>query len=181
MNISNECFTTINNKIVFANDVSQSEILKRLHISPKRYEISKAEFNKNCSNMVDYLRTYNLNDCFLLQKSIESYAKGFLSEFGVNVHKFMSLPGLAQHVAFKFYDKTAAPIYSFGKSFGSYNNEIRDNLDGGLCMVFHRMMVVGEQNHRRENGDLLPEAALKAQNGDFFQRISSFDFNSVRF
>ena len=131
--------------------------------------------------MVQYLRTYNLNDCLLLQKSIEQYAKGFLTDFGVNVHKFMSLPGLAQHVAFKFYDKSAAPIYSFGSSFLAYNNEIRKNLDGGLCMVFHRMMVVGEQNFKRENGKQLPDAAKKAPNGELFQRISSFDFNSVSF
>ena len=91
----------------------------------------------------------------------------------------MSLPGLAQHVAFKFYDKTAAPIYSFGRSSQDYNKEIRKNLDGGLCMLFHRMMVVGEQNYTRENGAPLPEAAIKAPNEEVFQRISSFDFNSV--
>lgn len=171
----------MNNKILFLSESGKSKLSKMLHTSPKRFEISKLEFVRNCSNMEDYLRTYNLNDCYLLLKSIEKYAAGFLNDFGVNVHKFMSLPGLAQHVAFKFYDKNAAPIYSFGKSFASYNKEIRQNLDGGLCMVFHRMMVVGEHNFKRENGSPLPDAAIKAPNGDFFKRISSFDFNSVRF
>ena len=173
--------TIMNKKVIFSNEIGKSQIAQKLHTSPKRFEISKLEFIKNCSNMEDYLRTYNLNDCYLLLKSIENYAAGFLNDFGVNVHRFMSLPGLAQHVAFKFYDKNTAPIYSFGASFLSYNKEIRQNLDGGLCMVFHRMMVVGEQNFVRENGTPLPEAAIKAPNGEVFKRISSFDFNSVRF
>ena len=169
----------IENKIMKVNEEYKSEVLNMLHTSPQRYEISKSYFIKNCADMKDYLRSYNLNDCWLLQKSIKAYSSGFLNDFGVNVHKFMSLPGLAQHVAFKFYDKTAAPIYSFGRSSQDYNKEIRKNLDGGLCMLFHRMMVVGEQNYTRENCAPLPEAAIKAPNEEVFQRISSFDFNSV--
>ena len=163
----------------FANEDGSKYIQSLLHTSPQRYEISKMEFEQNCCNMLDYLQTYNLNDCWLLLKSIEAYSKGFLNDFGVNVHKFMSLPGLAQHVAYKFYDTKAAPIYSFGESFSLYNQDIRNNLDGGLCMVFHRMMVVGQQNFLRENGEPLPEAALKTPNGEYFQRITSFDFNSL--
>jgi hypothetical protein len=169
----------VDNTIVFKNVEGSRKIQKILHTSPKRYEQSKLEFNKNCSSMTDFLRLYNLNDCWLLQEAIESYGNGFLTDFGVNVHNFMSLPGLAQHIAFKFYDEKAVPIYSFGKDFELYNKEIRQNLDGGLCMVFHRMMVVGEQNFTRQNGEELPENALKAPNGKYFKRISSFDFNSV--
>jgi hypothetical protein len=176
--LENSVFIT-NNKISFKSDEEAHQIQKLLHTSPKAYEQSKLEFDSSCSNMIDYLKLYNLNDCWLLQESIEAYGNGFLNDFGVNVHNFMSLPGLAQHVALKFYDESVAPIYSFGENFLFYNKEIRNNLDGGLCMVFHRMMAVGEQNHTRENGEKLPESAIRAPNGELFQRISSFDFNSV--
>ena len=75
--------------------------------------------------MLEYLNAYNMNDCHLLCSSIEAYGQGFLADFGVNVHKFMSLPGVAEYVAYTNFDEDSAPIYSFGQQFKKFNEEIR--------------------------------------------------------
>ena len=71
-----------------------------------------------------------------MAQAIRNYARGYEETFGVNIHDYVSLPGLAQSLAFKFYKNTSAPIYSFGQEFGWLNEEIRENLIGGLNMVF---------------------------------------------
>ena len=43
-------------------------LVKALHTSPRKYEDSKRNFEKNCRNMLVYLKEYNLNDVRLLAK-----------------------------------------------------------------------------------------------------------------
>ena len=101
---------------------------------PKKYFESKKIFSEECLNMEDYLRIYNLNDVILLDKCIKAYAKGFFDSWGVNIHENMSLPGVAQKLAFQFYDEEATAIYTFGKKFQKYNEEIRSQLHGGMTL-----------------------------------------------
>ena len=71
-----------------------------------------------------------------MAQAINKYAHGYEQSFGVNIHNFISLPALAQGLSLKYYDETSAPIYSFGKNFGWLNEQIRQQLTGGMCMVF---------------------------------------------
>jgi hypothetical protein len=112
-------------KLILKSSAEDSPLIRLLHTSPDKYEASEYFFNTNCNNMLDFLRVYNLNDCHLLCESIDAYGTGFLNEYNVNVHSFMSLPGVAEHIAYKFYDENACPIYSFGPQFKKYNEEIR--------------------------------------------------------
>ena len=88
----------------------------------------------------------------------------------------MSLPGIAEFLAYKYYNKDAAPIYSFGQKFCKYNKEIReDGLIGGICIVFSRMLIAGiAPTHRK-----YPEAVLKGKNGELYKSIRCFDVNSL--
>ena len=109
--------------------------------------------------------------------SIDHYADGFLSQWGVNVHKFMSLPGIAEFLAYKYYNENAAPIYSFGQKFSKYNKEIReDGLIGGICVVFCRMLVAGIAPAVHKN---FPQAAFQGKNGELYRSIRCFDVNSL--
>ena len=63
----------------------------QLHTCPKKYEDSRHYFTKNCFNMLEYLREYNLMDTRLLSESIVRYADGFLQQWGVDIHEFMSV------------------------------------------------------------------------------------------
>ena len=89
----------------------------------------------------------------------------------------MSLPGIAEFLAYKYYNKDAAPIYSFGQKFSKYNKQIREEgLTGGICIVFCRMLIAGINQTMEIN---YPEAAYKAKNGEFYKSIRSFDVNSL--
>ena len=85
-----------------------------------------------------------MNDTRLLRSSIENYAAGFLQDWNTNIHRFKSLPGIAEAIAYKFYNPESPAIYSFGQKFAKYNKEIRDQLHGGMTMVFHRMIDLGK-------------------------------------
>ena len=107
-----------------------------LHTSPKKYYSSKKVYkDEKCESMEDYLKIYNMNDCILLVKCIRSYAEGFFKSWQVNIHEKMSLPGVAQHLAFKYYDEKATAIYTLGKSFTEYNEKIRQQLHGGMTLA----------------------------------------------
>ena len=65
------------------------------------------------------------------------YAAGFLSQWNVNVHVSMSLPGVAERIAYKYFNPESPPVYSFGKSFRNYNKQIREQLYGHVLQVFY--------------------------------------------
>ena len=113
-------------------NTSENELFltNKLHTSPSKYESSKIQFQTQCTNMLDYLKEYNLNDCRLLCSSIIKYAEGFLQQWNVNIHQSMSLPGVAERIAYKYFNPKSPPIFSFGEKFGLYNKQIRQQLHG---------------------------------------------------
>jgi len=120
-------------KLIFSENASIF-FKEFLHTSPAKYEISKMDFETKFNNMAEYLAEYNLLDVRLLLGAIGAYTAGFLDEHGINVHNFMSLPGVAQYMALKYYNSDAPPILSFGNRFKKYNDEIREQLYGGATM-----------------------------------------------
>ena len=119
--------------VVNSNDIAIAKEL--LHTSPRKYFISKESFEENCSTMADYLKIYNMNDVVLLVECIKSYAQGFFETWDVNIHEQMSLPGVAQDLAFRFYNEKETAIYSFGRNFKTYNEQIRKQLHGGMTLA----------------------------------------------
>ena len=155
---------------------------KNLHSSPKCYAASKRYFDANCVSMLDFLEWYNMLDCRLLSASIENYTQGFLDEWGVNVHEFISLPSLAQHLALKKFDPKAYPIYSFNGKFGFLNKEIRSQLYGGMCQVFSRLQKVKPEescHHQSPNEAKLPKSVFNTPDGSRIKKIELLDFNSL--
>ena len=106
-------------------------------------------------------------------QAIRRYAGGFKSTFGVNIHNSMSLPGLAESLVYKFYGDNCAPIYSFADNFAWINKEIRNNLIGGMVMVFKRLIDLGPVD------DKYPRAAFYAANGEKYKYLDFQDFNSL--
>ena len=106
-------------------------------------------------------------------QAIRRYAGGFKITFGVNIHNSMSLPGLAESLVYKFYGDNCAPIYSFADNFAWINKEIRNNLIGGMVMVFKRLIDLGPVD------DKYPRAAFYAANGEKYKYLDFQDFNSL--
>ena len=119
------------NEFEFVNgDLNFTENAKKvleefIHTSPKSYEESFEYFQNNCESMADYLNYYNMLDVDILMASIDLYSQGFFDQWGINVHHSLSLPGIAEKLAYKNYPDNCAPIYSFGDQFKKYSTEIR--------------------------------------------------------
>ena len=114
-----------------------------------------------------------MNDCRLLVASIENYAEGFLTQWNTNIHKFKSLPGIAEYIAYQFYDTDCPPIYTFGPNFAKFNQQIRSQLHGGMTMVLHRMISLHEPSPE------FPLTVFQNSDGDRYKRITTYDFNSL--
>ena len=155
-----------------------SRVTQYLHTSPSRYAASKDYFESHCISMLDYLEAYNMLDCKLLIQSIENYAEGFLTEWGMNIHDCISLPTLAQRLAFEMYNPEAYPIYSFGSKFGFLNTEIRSQLYGGMCQVFHRLQKVRPEPYT-EGEMVLPKSVYCSPDGNQLKKMEFYDFNSL--
>ena len=143
--------------------------------SPQAYFNSRSYFRDNCLTMLDYLRHYNMLDVKVLVAAIEKYNDGFLTQWGVNVHDYISLPSLAQDLALRFYAGNAYPIYSFPDSHGFLNQEVRAQLNGGMCMCFSRLQKSGGEMNLAK----YPPSVYHTPNGQRIQSIESFDFNSL--
>ena len=85
------------------------------------------------------------------------------------------MPGIAEHIAYKFYNPEAWPIYSFGANFKTLNEQVRDQLLGGMTLVLHRMVVLKSSPEQRT----LPSSVYLAPNGEPFQKLLQLDFNSL--
>ncbi|CAG5111063.1 Oidioi.mRNA.OKI2018_I69.chr2.g5399.t1.cds [Oikopleura dioica] len=141
------------------------------HTSIDKYTASREYFDDKCKSMVDFLKEYNLLDCRLLLKSINAYAEGFLQEYGIDIHKKLSLPGLAQQIAFDKYDPDCQNIYSI--PVPELKNDVRKHLNGGICCVQHRLLAINSEDQT------LPEAARRAPNGKKIMFIDQQDMNSL--
>ena len=71
--------------------LNKSEFARILHTSPAQYRAALKYFEEKCTNMLEFLRWYNLLDCHLLTESIKKYSAGFLDNWGTNIHEFKSV------------------------------------------------------------------------------------------
>ena len=85
-----------NDRLVKVTVRDGSELSEVLHTCPKMFFESKCFFRQTCGTMLDYLEAYNKNDVIILDECIKVYAKGIYDTWKVNIHQFMSLPGVAQ-------------------------------------------------------------------------------------
>ena len=82
-------FVSIENQTITI--INRDKLSEFLHTSPEKFLASKEKFEADCENMLEFLRWYNLVDCRLLTESIKKYAKGFLEEWGINIHLYKSV------------------------------------------------------------------------------------------
>jgi hypothetical protein len=142
------------------------------NISIKKYLASREEFVKeNCSNMLDWLITYNEIDTNILAEGIVNYAANFLTDYDINIHRYISLAGVAERVAFGMMPFEATPIYSVTDA--RIREDIRSALNGGMTMVFHRLIQLSVPKGS------FPVAARIADNGEVYKKISQYDVNSL--
>ena len=85
------------------------------------------------------------------------------------------MPGIAESIAYQYYNDEACPIFSFGSKFGFLNQQIREQLLGGMTMVLHRMVVLKSDPAQRH----LPDSVYLTPNGQRYESLLQLDFNSL--
>jgi hypothetical protein len=156
--------------------------LKQTNISTSEYSQAKNEYDRRrllpnkhpnkINNFVDWLVHYNIMDVVPLSQAINNSFDNFFHIFGIDPSWCLSLPKFAQMCMFKEYKSSAPLSYSFNFKMDHLRTLFRENLQGGLVNVYHRMTDL-------TNTTGIPKVASIAPSGDRFTRICFFDFNSL--
>ena len=123
---------------------SQYEMIKNgLPISPEEFLSQKFEFESKINtgeyqNFLDYLIYYNLLDCDLLTMATKKFLEIFSNCFDVCLFERLSLPAISESIMWQYYDKNSPKMFSFSSDYGFLNKKIREKLQGGPTILFHR-------------------------------------------
>ena len=130
----------------FLPDLSEEQkdlIKKALPISPKAYFAQKFEFERKIetgeyTSFLDYLKFYNLLDCDLLTEAMKKFLEIFSDCFDVCLFERLSLPAISESIMWQCYDPGSPKMFSFSENYGFLNQKIREKLQGGPTIIFHR-------------------------------------------
>lgn len=159
------------------SEEQKMEIYDYFNISPLIYLEQEKFYTEAIStgqfkNFVDYLSWYNLLDCDLLMEAMSKFIRLFETFFGATILDRLSLPGVSESIMWGKYDKTSPKMFSFNDKYGFLNTRIREKLQGGPTIIFHRhaeIKLIGNYVN----------SVYKAANGDKYKRIVSYDFNAL--
>ena len=157
---------------------TQMELIQNhFTLSPLNYINQKLSYESACdsgeyTNFADYLITYNLLDCELLTQAMSKFIDVFDRCFNVSILDKLSLPGIAEEIMWTFYDESSPKMFSFNEKHGFINKRIREKLQGGPTIVFHRHAEIKQTGSFHESVYTVP-------NGDKYNRLVSYDFNAL--
>ena len=124
-------------------DARKLDLNKKLPLSPKLYFEQKFEFESRIesgefSSFLDHLRHYNLLDCQLLTEAMKRFLKIFDECFDICLFERLSLPAISESIMWNSYDSNCPKMFSFDAKYGFLNEKIREKLQGGPTILFHR-------------------------------------------
>ena len=132
------------------------QLNSQLQLSPKLYFEQKYEFESRIESgefqcFLDHLKYYNLLDCILLTEALQKFLKIFDDCFNICLFDRLSLPAISESIMWDFYDQECPKMFSFNEEYGFLNKKIREKLQGGPTILFHRhaevkFYVKNEQN-----------------------------------
>ena len=164
---------TINSQLPEADiDYSRTSRVMDKPIDEETYLKAKNFYDNNCSNMGDYLRYYNMQDVKPLFQCVQKHFD-FFKRLKVSMWQDAhSIPGVSMKVAQSLADSNnnLKSIYLFGEEFKFLQDDLRENIAGGLALTMHRMLISNENRF-----DDCPETGEK---GQICQSIEGFDASS---
>ena len=124
-------------------DERKLDLNKKLPLSPKLYFEQKFEFESRIesgefSSFLDHLKHYNLLDCQLLTEAMKRFLEIFDECFDICLFERLSLPAISESIMWNSYDKNCPKMFSFDAKYGFLNEKIREKLQGGPTILFHR-------------------------------------------
>ena len=101
---------------------------------------------KNGGTLMTILSDYNLADVSPLIRAITKHISVYKNELGVDLFfEYISLPSVGMKWMFK---GEKEKFYTFPQEYGFLHRQIQKARTGGLCTVFKRKSVVGEEMRR---------------------------------
>ena len=130
--------------------------------------------NHFIQNMMDFLCVYNRKDCDILKQALLNYCELFKSNLNVNPLDFLTLPGMAETVLWRYFDETIGSPFSIRER--EINELIHKNNLGGATII------IGER-HQEINVDQIDrthaEKVYTTPNRKTITCIRSEDFNNL--
>ena len=101
---------------------------------------------KNRGTLMTILSEYNLADVSPLIRAITKHIAVYKNELGIDLFfEYISLPSVGMKWMFK---NEKEKFYTFPQEYGFLHRQIQKGRTGGLCTVFKRKAVVGEEMRR---------------------------------
>ena len=101
---------------------------------------------KNNGTLMTILCHYNLADVSPLLRAIAKHIAVYRDELGIDLFfEYISLPSVGMKWMFK---NEKEKFYTFPQAYGFLHRQIQKGRTGGLCTVFKRKAVVGEEMRR---------------------------------
>lgn len=108
--------------------------LKESRVDPEDYGHAQRVWSHfGCLNLMDYMTVYLKSDVTLLADVFENYRFFFLSKFGLDSARYLSLPGLSYDCMLKYTKCGLDFIYDL-----ETYNFLKRGLRGGVSMIPHR-------------------------------------------
>ena len=159
-----------------------SDLKNAYSCSAEEYETARIEYNSlralpdqhpdHITNMVGWLKRYNNLDVAPLLSAIKKWFSSFEEIFNVKTQMGSSLPSLSLSAMMKNYNTSSPYMYSIPQWRDNFRQSLRANIVGGITSNPHRMIDL------TDNPDS-PSAAKFAPNGDRYEGLVAYDFNSL--
>ena len=148
-------------------------------LDPLAYVENLIEFNFLTSNLVidnmlDFLCLYNKKDIDILKEALLKFCDLFKQNLNINPLEYLSLPGLAETILWRFFDDSKGSPFSLREK--EINELIRENNFGGATIIIgERHQEIGVDPADR----IYAEKVYVTPNGETIKKADSLDFNNL--
>ena len=163
------------------NELPENIDFSEIHctLDPVTYIDNLIEFNMLKSNMIisdmhGFLCYYNKTDVNVLQEALLKYCLLFKTNLNINPLDFLSLPGLAETIMWRFFDESKGSAFSLRER--ELNELIHENNFGGATIILgERHQEINVPNADR----IYADKVYVTPNGEIICEVRSWDFNNL--
>ena len=179
MGISNDCYELNPDPNVFPSSINYELADLHLTVDPVQYienfiiyeDLSRTGV---VTNLFDFLKWYNLQDCIILKEALQGFSKLFQENLKINPLEYITLPAMAERVMWDHFDDKIGNAFSLAER--EINLMIRESSMGGLTAII-------DGRHQEINvsrADRVHDAKVyTTPNGATIVEMHSWDYNNL--
>ena len=177
MSIPNQSYQLSDNPFELPDTIDFSHV--HCTLDPLTYIENLIDFNFLASNLIidnmyDFLGLYNKKDVEVLKEALLKFCGLFKSNLNINPLDFLSLPGLAETVLWRYFDETVGSPFSLRER--ELNELIHEHNFGGATIILgERHQEINVDKSDREYSSKV----YTTPNGETITELRSWDFNNL--